>query len=939
MTHIRGFCGSRSFLAAPRAVAASLLLVPGLGVQQVYAAEAETAELEEVVVTGIRAGLRSSLEVKREAIQVVDAISAEDIGDFPDKNLSEALQRITGVQISRQDGEGRGVSIRGAEPGLNRVEVNGVTALSLTVGGGRDVDFRDLPVEFVSRLEVVKSATPDMTEGGIGGTVRVVTRRPLDSAEPYLAGSTQMIYSNLAEEWDPKFALIGSRTFLDNKLGLLGAVSYEERHLDSHNARTTGWLKREPVPGQPPPPPGRLTDVNFDGTYDWIPEIPRYMIDRRETKRPAFMGIAEWQATDDLKLFVEGTYARGKEEVSSTYMQLSAAAGLIDYANTTVGADNTVDHIEVISGPPQAGAPNGFPLELAYRNINGELDREQYTTAMGAEWTLGSFKLDGRVTYAHAEVQNDEKNSTATIFGLPRAIIDYTNGEKSPNITIPGIDTTTGQGVNNLAAVFNPRTNSQEEKSGQFNVEYQLDQPWLSSIKTGVDVREMTMDSLLFQRTIQITSRTPTPASGGATNTVFVPQSTIQDIVNNFSGVNDIGFFSTGDLGFGGGINRWNDNRDATYDATIAASGLGSLDPRAVNPNANTNSSYQNFLDTWEVEEKTRAAYVQGSFKFDELAVPISGTLGVRYVDTETLSTGFNRVALPGTPVTFPRASRDGGYTKWLPSLNLRFDLTEDVVGRMTAGKVLARPNPSQLAFRRTLDGVGLTGSRGNPDLQPYEATQYDIGLEWYFSQDGFVSATAFRKEISSFITNTSTREELDGSPGDGSTDDYTITRPINGNEKVTINGIEAGAQYAFDFLPQPFNGFGALANVTYQKDEGYKGVNTITREILPFPGLSHLSYNASLYFENERFSVRTSYNWREEWLVNPSGRGALPEFNDDFGSLDASVSVTIVPDVTVFLEAVNLLDEDRIEYNASERLIGHETYGSRYFLGVRARL
>jgi iron complex outermembrane receptor protein len=327
MTHIRGFCGSRSFLTARRAVAASLLLVPGLGVQQVYAAEAETAELEEVVVTGIRAGLRSSLEVKREAIQVVDAISAEDIGDFPDKNLSEALQRITGVQISRQDGEGRGVSIRGAEPGLNRVEVNGVTALSLTVGGGRDVDFRDLPVEFVSRLEVVKSATPDMTEGGIGGTVRVITRRPLDSPEPYLAGSTQMIYSNLAEEWDPKVALIGSRTFLDNKLGLLGAVTYEERHLDSHNARTTGWLQRRPPATGPLPPPGRLTDVNFDGTYDWIPEIPRYMIDRRETKRPAFMAIAEWQATDDLKLFVEGTYARGKEEVSSTYMQLHSRRG------------------------------------------------------------------------------------------------------------------------------------------------------------------------------------------------------------------------------------------------------------------------------------------------------------------------------------------------------------------------------------------------------------------------------------------------------------------------------------------------------------------------------------------------------------------------------------------------------------------------------------
>ncbi|WP_218042788.1 TonB-dependent receptor [Steroidobacter gossypii] len=889
-------------------------------------------QLEEVVVTGIRAGLRSSMEVKREALQVVDAISAEDIGDFPDKNLSEALQRITGVQISRQDGEGRGVSIRGAEPGLNRVEINGITALSLTVTGGRDVDFRDLPVEFVSRLEVVKSATPDMTEGGIGGTVRVITRRPLDSAEPYLAGSTQMVYSTLAKEYDPKFALIGSRTFLNNTVGLLGAVSYEERHLDSHNARTTGWLRRAPTATGAGATPGRGTDVNGDGTLDWIPEIPRYGLDRRETRRPAFLGIVEWQPTDAVKLFAEGTYAHAKEEVSSMYMQLGAATGLIDYANSVVGPDNTVTHLEVVSS-------SGFPIELAYRNINGSLEREQYTTALGGEWDLGQFKLDGRLTYASAEVQNDEKNSTATVFGVPRAIIDYNNGQRAPNFTFPGLDTTTAQGVNNLAAVFNPRTNAQEETSAQFNVEYQPESSWLTSIKTGFDLRELTMDSLLFSRTIQITSRTSPPASSGATITVPVAQSVIQDIVDTHSGINDVRFFATGDIGFGGGVRHWNDNGDATYNATIAASGLGNIDPYAFNPNTGTNNSFQNYLDTWDVEEKTRAAYLQGSFNFDSLPIPISGTLGARYVDTETLSTGFTRTNQGGV-FTFGRASRDGGYSKWLPSLNMRFELSDQLVARMTAGKVLARPNPSQMAFRRTLDtSVGSTGSRGNPDLKPYEANQYDLGLEWYFSPDGFVSATAFRKEISNFVINTTVREEADGSPSDNSGDEFTLTVPVNGEEEVTINGIEAGVQYAFDFLPQPFNGFGALANVTYQNDDGYKGVNVITGEALPFPGLSRLSYNYSLYYENQRFSIRGSYNWREKWLTTPSGRGALAEFNEDFGSLDGSLNFTIVPDVTVFLEAINILDDVRIEHNHPLRRIANETYGSRYFLGVRARL
>ena len=191
--------------------------------------------------------MRDSLEVKRQSIQVVDAISAEDVGDFPDKNIGEAIQRVPGVQINRQDGEGRSVSIRGADQSLIRVELNGVSALSLTVGGGRDVDFRDLPVEFVSRVEVVKTPTAEMTEGGIG-TVRVITRKPFDNPEGYLAGSVQGVYSDLADATDPKFAIIGSKNFFDNTLGVLLSAQYETRHIDSNNARTTGWLRRAPTP-------------------------------------------------------------------------------------------------------------------------------------------------------------------------------------------------------------------------------------------------------------------------------------------------------------------------------------------------------------------------------------------------------------------------------------------------------------------------------------------------------------------------------------------------------------------------------------------------------------------------------------------------------------------------------------------------------------------
>jgi iron complex outermembrane recepter protein len=426
-----------------------------------------------------------------------------------------------------------------------------------------------------------------------------------------------------------------------------------------------------------------------------------------------------------------------------------------------------------------------------------------------------------------------------------------------------------------------------------------------------------------------LSSRTPPPASAGATTTVPVTQSVIAGIVNNNSGVNDVGFFDTGDLGFGGGIRYWNDNGDDTFAATVAASGL-TLDPYGPNANPGTNGTFQNYLDTWSVEEKTKAGYLQATFGWEEIAVPVHATVGARYFDTDTLSTGFNRVQ-QGANITFPVASQAGEYNDWLPSINVRFDFTDKFVGRATVGDVMARPNPSQLAFRRSTDAVGLTGSRGNPDLLPFQARQFDLGVEYYFSDVNYVSAALFRTEISRFIVNTATAEVIDGTT-------YNITRPVNGNDQVTIDGVELGGQWSFDFLPKPWSGFGVMANVTKNDDKGFKGRNLLTNELLPFPGLSELSYNASLYFENAVVSTRASYNWRKEWLITPAGRGSLPEFNEDYGTLDASFSWTVNPHFTVFADAVNLLDEQRIENNNPFRRIGNETFGRRYFMGVRAK-
>jgi TonB-dependent receptor len=479
--------------------------------------------------------------------------------------------------------------------------------------------------------------------------------------------------------------------------------------------------------------------------------------------------------------------------------------------------------------------------------------------------------------------------------------------------------------------VFNPRNNDQKEEGAQFNVEFKPETAWLTSVKAGVEHRDLSAASLLFARTIQITSRTPLPNPTGGTNNVAVPQATIADIVNGTSGVNGVPFFSTGDLGFPGGIKYWNDNGNDTYEATIAASGL-TMDHGEVNPNADTAGTYQNLLDTWSVEEETLAGYLQAAFSFDNSVVPVTALLGVRYFDTNTVSSGYTREKVQGQPAVFPRAVREGGYNDWLPSLNMRFDFSDKLVGRLTAGDVMARPNPSQLAFRRSLDtAVNRTGTQGNPDLLPFEARQYDIGAEYYLSDLSYLSVAYFRNEISRFISNQAFPEEIDGFT-------YSITRPVNGDDQVTVDGVEIGGQIAFDFLPGAWRNFGVVANATFSNDSGYEEVDFFSGEPLPFPGVSELSYNASLYYETDKFSVRTAYNWRESWLITPRGRGNLAEFNDDYGTLDASASWNVNKNFTAFLDVVNLLDEQKIEYNNPFRRNGNETFGKRVFLGVRAK-
>jgi len=958
-------------------IAASLLLV---GVP----ASAQQAPVETVMVTGFRASLESALATKRDASQVMDAISAEDIGKFPDKDMGEALQRVTGVQINRSSGgEGSTVTIRGADPTMTRVEVNGTGALSLTVGSGdRSVDFRDLPVEFVQRLEVIKSPTADMIEGGVGGTIRVITRRPFDSTESYIAGSAQAVNSNLAQTTDPKLALIASKLFFHDTLGVLISGTYEQAHEYDGQALTTGWLRQNvtnapPASGAAPfnngqgaPANASGSDFNGDGIFDWYPQIPRYFNNRRTTLRKGLNSVIEYRPTEDFKFFWDVTYAVAHENDNNQALQLNDAGGIFNYAHTTLGADNTVNHIvETSNGgtAPASGCSTGsfsvtpptyvshndhancLPLDLTFRNILGYLTRTQIQTAVGGSYNLTSeLTVDARLDFARAKVDNEETDSTGTQYGTPSSVVDYTGSQHAPNIQLPGTDLTAGSGINELQAYYVPVTNTSREIAEQANLKYKPEWASWLTLKAGLFRHDYTVVETSWGKGTELTCRGA--VSAGNKTIVAVPCSVIQGIEASTATTNKIPFYNTGNLGFSDEVRTWLNQTQATILATIAAATAAGM-PNAniynlttINPVANTNMSYETYTANWSVGEGTTDWYGQADFDFPDFYLPVSGNVGLREVDTHTTTTGYtsvtntsfapqaNPASCPAPCTTYPVATLKGHYTQSLPSANLKVEiLPDELIARLAYGKVMARPAPSQIDIGRTTDIVGLTGKQGNPSLLPFLSTDYDASLEWYISKLNYISVGFFQKNISRFILNTTQPLTIDNVT-------YSMTFPTNSTVPVKITGIEVGVQYAFDWLPKPFDGFGFTANMTSQKDKGFNQLSLIDGTHLPFPGLSRTAENASVYYENDDFTTRLSYVWRSKWLINASGRGNLPEYNASYGELDASGSYNINENLSVFVDAINLLDAQLVQYNAPARPIQFDTFGTRLFFGVRAK-
>ncbi|RVU04497.1 TonB-dependent receptor [Novosphingobium umbonatum] len=895
-----------------------------------------------IIVSGIRQSLANALNTKRNSDQVIDAISAEDVGKFPDKNIGEALQRITGVQISRAGGEGSSVSIRGVDPGLIRVEVNGQSQLSTfaaDVAGAATnpaVEFRDIPAEFISRLEVVKSATADMTEGGLGGTVRIVTRRPFDSKAGYLAGSVQGVYGTLGNRLDPKVALIGSRLFANDTLGIQLSATYEKRSLWYDQAKTTGWRNVRKVGAAAATCSQTVqtgcTDLNGDGSGDFYPDIPRYAMYRESTERYALNNIIEWRPSDKFKLNLDTTYTRGLQTLNSQLMQMTTfgaqTTALTLDPSTVINAGNAADYVKFVA-PATTNPTSTSGLGVTYRNILGTIDRQSFTGQLGAQWqATDRLTLKARGGYSWARAYNDEIDTVANQYGLTYISVDYRNASGAPQIGMSA-DPTSPTGINNFQIQHKPRLNLQTEKNLQFDGEYKLD-GFVKSIKFGVQRRITKLNSIYHDATVTYNGYTSTAGVGSITNRTWVTGSAvdavsstgtnaailsqIQSIVSHYD-LGDHNFFNTGNLGFNG-YSRWMNMGMAVANAAGIpdATGASSWSPGA----------------TYDVRQKNLAGYVSAKLGFDLFGRNLDLVIGARGINFKTLSTGYKINTVAGT---FAPVAYTGNSTYVLPSANLRYALVDNkLILRATATKVAAAPDLSKITPSLSLNSTALTGSRGNPDLRPYTAQQYDLGLEWYVSKLNYLSATLWRKDINGFPYRLATSEDFNGQT-------YVITTYKNSPAPVQINGLELGSQFAFSFLPGPLKHTGASANYTYAKDSGFSTVGYYSGVALGFPGLSRHSFNTSVYYEDDRLSARVSYNWRSRYNIGLE-RDNLNAFGHAYGQWDASASVKIGSHLTAFVDLVNITNAQRTEDEESTyRVSTVETFGRRVYFGLRGKL
>ena len=911
-------------------------------------------QVEELMVTGIRGSLQRSMDVKRASGGVVDAISSEDIGKFPDTNLAESLQRITGVSIDRSGGEGQLITVRGFGPEFNTVLING--RQMATENLSRAFSFDTVASELVSGLEVHKTSTATMQSGGVGSTVNVKTARPFDMGGFKVAGSIKAALEENSDETTPQISGLVSNTFNEDTLGVLLAVSHQERDTRLNQAQLDGWLENVGIP---------TSELNGGagvpaGTTIFSPRNYDHKVTFEERTRTNASLVLQYAASDNLTLTADAIYSDFDIETNAlSYGHWFTAPNITDAVTDENGT--------VIDLRQEVGLATDMHAKKFDRLTDNSL------LGINADWQVNdhlNLNFDATFSKAEREPNNGGGDQLSLIgyanrvrFQVDDNILPYASEFETAD---PGIfsgqqeldgtayrdpsapDYVPPAGVSDFLDKANSRAHvmlrrgwAVEDDINQFKMDGTWDEgsgAGLVKIKFGT----------LFSSEEKALERWDNEGVGIHCTFCGYPDSPV--IPADMQYIFDAGDDFLSDVSGSGRMpTQW-----LAHDGEEQFAYLESVSGRNFDAVKRDNS--------FVVEEDTIAFYLEADFAGELAGMPVSSTAGVRVESTDVTVTGTE------APVTglrildetemlaeFGAAQAidvDNSYDAILPNMSIKLDITDDMIVRAAASKTLTRPTLTSMApvtvITTTRQGGNLTSTSGNAALKPFESDNFDLSWEWYYGEASYVSAGYFKKDVANFIVNTIADKTftlpngnplLDPStgsdPGAADASDsvavFKNTLPNNGEDAI-VDGVELGIQHTFGE-----SGFGVMLNTTMVDSDADLDPADVT-QVFALTGLSD-SMNLVGFYEQGPVQIRLAYNQRDEFvqsLTQSNGNG--PTLVEDYEQWDLSASYDITDEITVFLEGINLTEEyvhKRGRYENHLLLV--EDSGRRWALGLRA--
>lgn len=891
---------------AANLVMAVLAPVAQARVEEPTAAAEPADAVDAVVVTGFRRSLGAAREAKRSSAIVTDVIVAEDMAKFPDLNLAESLQRLPGVAINREGGEGRRVSLRGLGPDFTRVQLNGMEVLGNVdspmdsrgqTSRDRAFDFNIFASDLFSKVDVRKSFSAEQDEGGMAGTVGLYTAKPFDYSGTKAAVSLQAGTNSATKDTQPRGAAMISKNW-DDKFGVLLSAAYSKRKTEEQGYNTYGAGTQKALPANVVKlsPADAAKAVNGELIFQ---RGNRLSVWDSDQERLGLTAALQWRPVENVTLTLDALHGKFTNDRSELHLATRASVG-----STVLGAA-TPHSGNLVSPPPVL---NAIEYDKYNSIIYADVDNTVFATETRRQETKNTFDqlvltgewkvtdkltIDGHIGREKSDydIPISDKFYTEAFGGL---ITDY-RGDTGKNTY--KWDTTDPNNYRAHEIDFSATYQSTELKNAELNGAWAFNDDL--TLKGGVSYRGF--ENSGFTQTNDDVNKTAWE------------KGTLDDRLDGVTKV----------------FSQHHDQSWIIVDWDKALSKYG------VNRTLGAPKSI------YSVQEDTNAGYLQLDWKTEFLGRPLRGNTGLRAYETELTSSGVMAVKGVNTPTEAKKK-----YSGVLPALNAVLEVSDQFQVRVAAARNINRPALGAYAMNGSIsvDGSTVTVSTGNPNLDPYTSDEFDLSVEWYFGGVGMLTAGVFHKNIDGLVSSQTTTNVTYASTGlaeglypgvTGSTIVASYTRQVN-NNSAKLTGLELSAQSDFFFLPGALKNMGVVANLTLIDSSTTNLVNGKPQKTDIF-GLSEVNANATLYYETAKYGGRVSANYRSDYLIDSGAFNATTY-------VDAAAFYQLTPRIRLSLDAINLTNEREEQVNSfnngfgqtgAKRLWNFTTSGRTVFVGA----